>query len=189
MANKVVFGLSSAYVAFLTESTGVYDTPEALAGAVNMSLSPEGESTIFYADDVAYHTVETNNGYSGELEVAHVPDAMLAEMLGWHVDDNGMLTELSDAEAKPFALLGQVKGDAANRRFVLYKCLASRPNVEHSTKGESTEPKTTVLPIRVTPIEIDSQYVVKGVLEYALANASVYNAWYDAVYEPVNAVS
>ena len=189
MANKVVFGLSSAHVAFLTESTGVYDTPEALAGAVNLSLSPEGESTVFYADDVSYHTVETNNGYSGELEVALIPDAMLAEMLGWEVDSNGMLVELSDAEAKPFALLAQMKGDAANRRFVLYKCLASRPNVEHSTKGESTEPKTTTLPIRITPIEIDSRYVVRGVLEYSLAHASVYNAWFNAVTEPVAAVS
>ena len=187
--NKVVYGLSNAYIAFLTESTGVFATPVALPGIVNLSVNPEGEDSVFYADDIAYHTVQTNNGYKGDLEVALIADSVLAQMLGWDVDDNGMLTERSDGAAQPFALLGQIKGDAANRRFVYYKCTAGRPTVEHSTKGETTEPKTTVLPLTITPFEIDSVYVVKGVLERTVANASVYDAFFGAVYEPVNAVS
>jgi phi13 family phage major tail protein len=189
MANKVIFGLSSAYVAFLTESTGVFATPVALPGAVALTATPEGEATIFYADDVAYHTVTSNNGYKGTLEVALIPDTVLAEMLGWDVDDNGMLVEVVDGVVKPFALLGQFKGDAANRRFVYYKCTAGRPTVEHTTKGATTEAKTTTLPITITPIEIDEQYVVKGVIERSVANATVYDAFFGAVLEPSSAVS
>ena len=56
MANKIKYGLRSVYYAVATEGTGgalTYATPVAMPGAVNLSLSQEGESNIFYADDTA----------------------------------------------------------------------------------------------------------------------------------------
>lgn len=192
MANKVEFGLSKVYVALITdEATATYGTPTPIPGAVTMTLSPEGTETPFYADDSEYFTVETNNGYSGTLEFARIPDSVLADLLGWEVDANGMIVEVTKDESgvtverTPFALLYEVGGDSANRRYAFYKCLASRPEAKANTKTDTTDVDTQVLNIKALPIEIDDRMVVKSALEYAAANASIYNAWYTTVQKPV----
>ena len=190
MANKVTFGLKNVHVAFITnEATPTWDTPDAIPGAVNLSLTAEGESSNFYADDIAYYTTQSNNGYTGDLECALIPDTVLAEMLGWEVDDNGALVEIADGEAVPFALLFEVQGNEADKRYAFYKCVASRPGVDASTKGETTDPKTQTLSLTITPLTIDSELIVKSAITYSVANASVYNAWYTAVTAPTFSVS
>lgn len=189
MSNKVLFGLEKVYVAMLTEATGVYATPVAIPGAVNMSLDPQGDQSTFFADNIAYYVSNTNNGYTGSLEAALLPDEVLADMLGWEVDDNDMLVEIADAEAQPFALLFEVAGNEANKRYVFYKCTASRPKEEHKTKEDKTEPQTGDLSLTITPIEIDDRLIVKGAIERTVANGSVFDAWYTAVVEPSFAVS
>jgi phi13 family phage major tail protein len=137
-ANKVTFGLEKVHIAFFDDQATeqpAWKTPVAIPGAVRWTPSAVGESSTFYADNTAYFTVTANNGYTGELELANVPDAILAEMLGWEIDQNGMIVEVSDAIPKPFALMGQVLGDKRNRRFVYYYCTASRPAKERTTKG------------------------------------------------------
>lgn len=184
MANKVVFGLKSVYVAFLNVTLGTWGTPAAIPGAVELGLGAEGDSSPFYADDMVYYTSYSNNGYTGDLSMAGVPDATLATMLGWEVDGNGMLVEKSDVEPAPFALLFEVDGDAAAKRYVYYNCTAGRPDEAHKTKGDSTEPETTGLKLTVTPIEIDGVNIVKGGIERTTANAAVFDAFYDAVVMP-----
>lgn len=183
MANKVQFGLKNVHVAFLTEATLTYAAPVAIPGAVKLTLSPEGEETEFYADDIAYFTATSNQGYKGDLEAALIPDAVLAEALGWEVDSNGVLVEIADGAQKPFALLGEIQGDESGRRFAYYKCLAARPTNEHGTKGKSIEPNTQALTLTVSPIEIDGELVVKGKTT-ATTGAATYDAWYTAVVKP-----
>ncbi len=189
MSNKVFFGLEKVHVAFYDEEMGLWDTTIPIPGAVSKTLTPEGDQTIFYADNVAYHTVNTNNGYMGELEMALVRDAVLAEMFGWEVDSNGLLVEISDGEPKPFALLYEVQGNEFNKRYVDYHCTASRPKEEHKTRGDKTEPGTSTISITVAPINIDDRMIVKAVIELGLANASAFNGFFDAVLEPSFAVS
>jgi len=184
MANKVMFGLSNVHVAFLTEETGVYATPVAVPGAVSLALEPVGEESPFYADNIEYYTTRANQGYSGDIEMALIQDAVLAEMLGWEVDDNGVLVELADAEAKPFALLFEIEGNAADKRYVLYKTTVSRPGVSGSTKTETTEPATQALTMKAVVVDFGGIETPKGSIEYSAETAAVYNAWYDAVTEP-----
>lgn len=47
-----------------------------------MSIDAEGDQEVFYADNVAYYTANSNAGYSGELEMASIPNDVLAWMLG-----------------------------------------------------------------------------------------------------------
>lgn len=189
MANKVVFGLENVYIAMLTEDTVTYGTPTHIPGAVKLTMSPEGGDSNFYADNVAYFTSTQNNGYKGELEMALVPDSVLADILGWGIDSNDMLVEISDAQPQPFALLFEVEGNEARKRYVLYKCVASRPKEEHGTKGEKADPATAALSLTITPIDIDGTWVVKGVIERATANAAAFDAWFNAVTKPVSIVS
>lgn len=177
----VTVGASTAVTA---GATG-WGVPTAIPGAVRFTPSAQGQESTFYADNNLYYTATSNNGYTAELEMALVPDVVLAEMLGWLIDDNGTLIEVSDATPKHFALMGQVEGDEKNRRFVYYDCLASRPGKENKTKGESVEVATDVLNLTIAPIEIDSRKVVKGTMELSASNATAYNAFFDSVYVPV----
>lgn len=185
--NKVTFGLEKVHIAFFDDQAPeqpAWKTPVAIPGAVRWTPTAVGETTNFYADNTAYFTVTANNGYTGELELANVPDAILAEMLGWEIDENGMLVEVSDAMPKHFALMAQVQGDKRNRRFVYYDCIASRPVKERTTKAESITPTTDVLNLTISPIEIDGKMIVRGEMELSDTNQTAYNGFFSAVYTP-----
>lgn len=161
-----------------------YGVPTAVPGAVRFAPTAQGQESTFYADNGPYFVITANNGYTAELEMALVTDAMLAEMLGWRIDSNGMLVELSAGVPKRFALMGEVAGDDKNRRFVYYDCQASRPEKEHGTKGETIEPATDVLALTIFPIDIGGENVVKGVMELSATNTVAYNAFFNAVTLP-----
>ncbi len=185
--NKVTFGFKNVHIAFLDDVTTeqpAWGEPIKIPGAVTFTPEPEGDTTTFYADDTKYFVMSSNNGYSGELEMANFPDEVLIESLGWEIDDNGMLIEISDAKPKKFALMGEVQGDKKNRRFVYYDVQANRPSSELTTKGEDVEPSTKTMGVTISPIEIDEKMIVKGDLELNDTNKTVYDGFFDAVYVP-----
>ena len=161
-----------------------WGTPVAIPGAVNLTMNPEGGETAFYADNRKYYSRFTNNGYSGTLEMALVPDDVLAEMLGWEVDDKGMLVEVADGQPKEFALLGQVLGDERNRRFVYYNCIASRPADNAATTTDTATPTTETLNITILPIDHNGKKIVKSVIECDETNAAIFDGWFDEVQLP-----
>ncbi len=186
MSNKVTFGLQKVHIAFLNDDgpPPVYAVPVHIPGAVSLSTEPQGEDSTFYADDGPYFVFTSNNGYTGELAMALVPDAILAEMLGWTVDANGMLVEDASATAKEFAMMFEIQGDEKNRRTVFYRCKAARPSKEHNTKGESVEPAQDTLSITMLPVETSNGKPVKGVMELGSTNTAVYNAFFNGVILP-----
>lgn len=176
--NRVKYGLKNVYYSIYTPSTDTYATPVAVPGAVNLSLSPEGESNTFYADNVAYYVTQADQGYSGELEIAIIPDAMKKDVWGWTLDTSGVLIEDNQASVKPFALLFQVNGDSYNRNCVLYNCSAGRPEITGATIAESAEPQTETISITAMP-RTDGK--VQAVTTDTTAT-SVITSWYTTVY-------
>ncbi len=184
MKNKVKFGLSNVHIAKMIleeDGTITYDTPFAIPGAVNLSLDAEGEETPFYADNVKYYSSYANNGYSGDLEIADIPEEFRIKILGEKKDKNGALIESSDVEIAPFALMYQIEGDQSGRRCVYYNTTVSRPSSEASTVEESKEPKTDTLSITTGPRSTDKK--VRAILEKTEANATIYENFYKSVYE------
>jgi len=189
MSNKITYGLEQVHIALLTDpDTPTWDTPVLIPGAVKFSPKPEGQETKHYADDSLYYFDTANDGYTAELEMTLVPDAVLADLFGWRVDANGALVEVSDGTPAEFALLFQVLGDVKNRRLVYYRCRAARAAQERATQTEKVEPKTDSLTLTIIPITIGAESVVKTVLELSDSNASVYNAFFDAVVLPDSAM-
>lgn len=187
-ANKVTFGLRNVHIAFFDDEAQeqpAWKTPIPIPGAVRWTPTAEGQESPFYADDVKYYVATSNDGYTGELEMALVPDDILAEMLGWEIDDNGALVENADGKQKPFALMFEVQGDQRNRRFVYYNCQANRPAKEQTTKADTITVNTDVLNLTIVPIEISGKLRVKNVLELSDANQAAYDSFFDEVYLPV----
>ncbi len=183
--NKVRFGLDNVAIAMLKSDESGYETPVSIPGAVSLSTSPEGDNEVFYADNGPYYTIATNAGYTGDLEMALIPDDLKAKMLGWTIDQNGALVEVSDAVAQPFALLFEVNGDQRKRRNVFYSCTASRPEEENTTTEDSASPTTETLSITMIPRDIDGKKVTKLSIELSDTNKTAYDGFYTNVLEPV----
>ena len=81
--NKIKYNLKNVHAAVLTEDDGVYTygTPKAIPGAVSLSLDAEGDTNPFYADGIVYYRTVANNGYSGDLEIALIPDWVRTDLL------------------------------------------------------------------------------------------------------------
>ena len=179
MANKIKYGLRSVYYAKATPATNgslTYATPVAIPGAVNLSLSAEGESNPFYADDVVYFQSQANNGYSGTLEVALIPDAFATDILGDNTQ-SGMIVEHANVQPAEFALLFEFQGDDKATRHALFRCTCSRPDVAGSTKEASIDPQTETLNLTVMP-RINDQ-VVKAKCPYT--TSTTYTNWFNAI--------
>lgn len=186
MANKVKYGLSNVYYAVLNEDAQgaiTYGTPVAWKGAVNLSLDAEGEVTKFRADNIDYWVGQSNNGYSGDLESALVPDSFITDVLGNVEDQSDVVVELAGAQTKHFALLFQFEGDASATRHVLYNCTASRPSVGSQTTEETIEPVTETITITATsiPSATLSGEIVKAKCD---SSSAAYDTWFSAVYIP-----
>ena len=188
MKNKVKFNLKNVHAAKLTETvtegvtTFTYATPRAIPGAVSISLDAEGESSPFYADGIVYFRSVTNNGYSGDLEMALVPEWFRTEILQEALDSKGVLIEKSDnKESVKFALLFEFDGDVNCIRHVLYNCTSSRPSIESETKEDTIEPGTETLSITADP---RADGLVKA-RTGDTTDAATYAGWYQSVYLPI----
>ena len=184
MGNKVLFGIEKCYVAKITVGENgaiTYGTPFAVPGAVGLNFDPEGEETPFYADNIKYHIASSNQGYTGDLEIAMTPQEFLTQILGRTVDTNGAVFENSDDTQARFALMFQGQGDQTARRWVFFDCTATRPSRENNTKEESVEVGTETMTITMNPRSTDK--AVMAYIEPNETNQAVYNNFFNSVYE------
>ena len=184
MANKVKFGLSNCVIAPITDtdSTGyTYGTPISVPGAVNLSLSPAGDTNDFYADNLIYFSSSANQGYEGDLEIAMIPDEIRTAILGETTDANGALVESADDVNTNFAFGFQIEGDKQNRRFWYYNCSLTRPANNGATIEASKTPQTDTLTMKAMPRLSDKK--VRVMLEKTEDNEAAYNSFFTNVYE------
>lgn len=180
MANKIKWGVRNLHYATRTVSgsTVTFGTPVGIPGTVNISLSAEGDNTPFYADDREYYTVMANNGYSGTLELALIPAAFRQLALGETLDANGVLVEDSDAQGSEFALGFEMQGDDANILVWLYNVVASRPDVNASTKEAAVTPQTDTLNI-VCRADVNGDVIARTT---DTTSSGTKTGWFSAVY-------
>lgn len=186
MGNKVKYNLKNVYAAKLKKDASGsfnYDAPKPIPGAVSISLDAEGESSPFYADGIVYFRSTANNGYSGDLEMALIPEWFRTEILKEKLDKNGVLVEkATTGEAEKFALLFEFDGDVKAIRHVLYNCSASRPSIASETKEDTIEPGTETLSLTADPRE-------DGLVKSRSGDTTsdeIYANWYKSVYVPQN---
>lgn len=181
--NKVKFNICNVHYAKITKDDSgnvTFATPVAIPGAVSISLDPTGEPESFYADGVEYYTINNNQGYDGDLELAMIPEDFRKDILMETADTNNVLIENSNSETGSFALLFEFDGDVRKIKHLLYNCSASRPSIESSTNEEDKEVKTETLTIKARPLA--NGYVKAKTGD--TTTAETYDNWYSEVYQP-----
>jgi phi13 family phage major tail protein len=130
---------------------------------------------------IVYFRSNTNNGYSGDLEIALIPEWFRTDILMEELDSNGVLVEKSTVTETPkFALLFEFDGDVHGIRHILYNCSAARPSISSQTKEDTIEPVTETLSLTADP---RADGLVKARTGDTTSEAT-YNGWYQNVYEP-----
>ena len=184
------YGVNNAYYAKKTSSG--YAAPVRMRGLRQITISPEGSTDKFYADDGVYYITDTNTGRSGSVEIAGLNDQAYQDLLGYVTDDNGIVLEDSDAKAAEVALLFDCQNDGEKpTRFVMYSVKFSRPSEEHNTKEDTTSPDTLTLDYEAAPAEFtfggETRRFVGGHIDYSTDTATAYDAWFTEVKTPTHA--
>lgn len=185
--NKITYGISNVHVFPITstDESGVptYDSKViSMPGATELSLDAEGSSDPFYADDVVYYQGVVNNGYSGSVTLADIPEDFLTVVMKEIKSEGGTFFEDASVEPLEFAMAFEFKGDQKKRRHLFYRCKATRPSLESKTKEDSIEPNTHELEIVVMP-RLDNN-IVKARCEEGDTD---YSTWYTKPVTPVTA--
>lgn len=185
---KVRFGLSKLYYAVLTEgATNAWATPVAIPGAVSMDLENNGTDNTFYADNVAYYKSSANNGYTGSLEVAQIPDQMLADVWGMTLNTDGVVVEKTGIQPKPFALIFQVDTDDVDELNLFYRVVpTTKPISSPATTEDTVEPFTTSFDFEALPL-VSGSAVQQGLIKAKTTPTTTEvkkTAWFSEVYVP-----
>lgn len=180
--NKVQFNLKNVHYAVLQDDGYSYATPVHIPGAVSLTLDPQGDTSTFYADGIAYYVSATNNGYSGSLEMARFPDVMLEAVWGMVKDNKNVVFEVSSAEPKDFALLFQIDGDKDSALYCFYRCKASRPSIAGNTTTETKTPQTQTANLTAAPLAYDDDVDVIFSRTTANTDAATKSNWFKSVY-------
>lgn len=191
--NKIKFGLRNVRYAIASETlnpqTGAWTTTygafKSWAGAVSISLDPQGDSFKFYADDGVYAQGGVNSGYEGDFESALIPEDVEVSILNRTLEatDKVVLESSDDANTVTyFALAFEFTGDNTGKRYVLYRCSLTRPSIAGQTKADSVDVQTETVTITATP-RLDADHLVQAHTGDTTTQA-VYDAWYTEVYLP-----
>lgn len=183
MPNKVRYGLKNVHyatVTFASDGTPTFGTPVAIPGAVSASLSKQGDTYTFYADDGSYFELGDNASYEGDLVIALIPQSFRVAALGETLDGKGVLFEDSNPTKGHFALLFEFTGDQNAVRHVLYNCTASENTLEGQTKGENIEVQPETLTITAKALPNGGPVKAKT---GDTTDSTVYDAWYTTVHQ------
>ena len=183
--NKVKYGLKNAHYALLTigeDGTVTYGNPVPIPGSVNLTMDAQGDTSTFYADNMAYFVTAANDGYSGTFEVALIPDQFRQDVLHETLDEAAqVLVENINNQTSPFALLFEFDGDKKATRHVLYNCTCTRPSVSGGTTTNTKEPSTETMNLTASPLP-NGNTKARTTVD---TPAAQYAGWYDAVWKPL----
>ena len=183
--NKVKYGLKNAHYALLTiaeDGTVTYGKPIPIPGSVSLTMDAQGDTSTFYADNMAYFVTAANDGYSGTFEVALIPDQFRQDVLHETMDEAAqVLVENINNQTSPFALLFEFDRDKKAIRHVLYNCTCTRPSVSGGTTNNTKEPSTETMNLTASPLP-NGNTKARTTVD---TPAAQYAGWYDAVWQPL----
>lgn len=176
-------------------STYSFGAPVMLDGMVSSSMEIEQSDTNIYADDKTYCIIKGAKARTVEAVFRYIPSAY-AEFLGYHVNDNGMVTDTGTFANHVIFFETEEEdcdtGEATTTLWYIYNVKGSEPTHETATDEE----EVTAQEFTVSYTASDSQFVEDdankpvqiGYVTRTSANATVYDTFKTTVLLPTTAM-
>ena len=132
-------GLKNVVLAPLTTDTAetlTYGTLQALAGAMEATITPENaDPDVQFADDIEFSVLYPDPQISFKTKMADVPLVIQEMIFGNTIDDNGVLIRKANDQPPYFAVgFSSEKSNGKNRYVWLYKTRAKPVTETYATK-------------------------------------------------------
>lgn len=184
MAKNIPVGLDKLYYAIMDDEVAeTYGTPVAIPGSITANIVPTTNSAVLYADDQAYDVAMSLGDIALALNVADIPTADRAALLGHTVDANGALIRNKDDHA-PFVAIG-FRRRLANKKFRYVWLLKGKFRPEEQNANTRTETPSFQTPtINATFLPRDTDGDWQSVVNEGDpgVEAATLTTWFDAVY-------
>ena len=141
-------GLKNMVIAPLTEDTEegtTYGTLQAVAGAIEATITPESaDPDVQYADDHEFDTLYPDPEVTFSTSMADIPLAIQEMIFGNAIDDNGVLVRTA-SDRPPYFAVGfkSEKSDGTFRYVWLFKVRAKPATETYATKEGTSVTRQT----------------------------------------------
>ena len=188
-------GLKNVVIAPLTEDTEAahtYGALQALAGAIEATITPDNsDPQVQYADDVEFSVLYADPELTFSLQMADIPLAV-QEMLFSHImDENGVL--IRTAQDKPAYFACGFKSEKANGKYRyvwLYKVRAKPITEKYTTKeGKTVNRQTGTVEFTAIKRTHDGRYQAVADEDENSFTAAKAATFLTTVYEPTFAAA
>lgn len=178
----VTIGLTNLHYAKLltdpVDGTATYEAPVRISGAISANFSPNASNDTLFADDGPYETASTLGAMTLELNVADIPAADRALLLG-ATYTNGILVSKTD-DVPPYVAVGMsvMKSSGAKRLIWYLKGKFTAPDDNNQTKADSINWNTPSITGNFLKRDCDNQWRVAVDTDDTQVNAAVINGWF-----------
>ena len=191
MSKSVLVGLSNLVYAVMTKDdppttvggtngSTTYDSAVRILGAITATFSPNASNDTLFADDGPYDTASTLGAMTLELNVADIPAAQRAELLGATYDaDTGILVHSAD-DVPPYVAVGMAvkKSNGADRLIWYLKGKFTAPDDNNQTKADSINWNTPTITGNFLRRDSDGQWRVSVDTDDENAASNIATTWF-----------
>lgn len=180
----VRIGLRDVYYALLTTddyATGVqYGTPVRIAGAITANINPNPSLETLFADDGPMEVAATLGNIELELNLANIPTAVRAALLGHTISDGKLVKKSTDTA--PWVALGfrALKSNGNYKYVWLVKGKFSPSAEDHATRGDTVEFQTPTINGSFVKRDFDDVYEINGDTDDVAFTSGMAAAWFTA---------
>lgn len=185
MGKGVRVGLDMLHYAIMTdETTETYATPKPIPGAITATVSPEVNSETLYADDQAAEVATALGGIELEINTKDLTAAVLKDLLGSTIDENGVLVD-NKGDNPPYVALGwrSRKSNGQFRYFWYFKGKFVPSEEEFNTKEDSPSFQTPTITGTFLPKDTDGNWRARVDSDDEDVPAAVITNWFTEVYD------
>lgn len=180
-------GLRDVHYAILNSDSpsGVsYETPVRIIGAISANVNPNTASATLFADDGPYDSATTLGEIELELNMADIPAAVQAALLG-HTYQNGLLVKKA-SDQPPYVAIGyrSLKSNGAYRYTWLYKGKFVDGEQNNQTKGDDIEYQTPTITGSFVKRDYDDAWQIEADSDDTGISPATIAGWFTSVIEP-----
>lgn len=165
-----------------TNGAIVYDSVVRIIGAITANFSPNASNDTLFADDGPFDTASTIGAMTLELNVADLPPAQRAELLGATYDEaNGILIHTAE-DVPPYVAVGMsvLKSNGAKRLIWYLKGKFSAPDDAYQTKADSINWSTPSITGNFVKRDADGQWKIQADTDDNAVPLATINGWFSS---------